>query len=469
MSQAGRCCLHTNQCFPRQELVEQLKSRIQDLQALTSQAERRSRRQEVSHQAVARRGKPEFGKFRTIQRAACDLHKALVAACSKHIVHNVQLCLLPRVTREFTQVRFTVSFGGSQTQEALTTSRSLWLAIESVIKDTVTPIGEHPDDVPTGITISLKRQHSPDQLEIARKPRKRVQFAPPPSPTCQRLTLCESNRSSPDLELRGNLCSVLQRYLRQQRLAYNPCLGFLEVTADFKHLIYIDSPSSDANASMSLASLLASWHKRNVITGLSQYERVQLAKCLATAVLYYRASPWLKQSWRSEDIYFCRLDKHASPTLLASMSRIYKTPLYVNSSIRGPESEEEERCQTLDSSSSPSASFHLTRNPILFGLGTMLLELAFEAPFKSLQRPIDIRQGGREEFAEYFTATRLSKLVSTKMCKSYKDIVERCLHCDFGCGDDLSDPTLQERFYSQVVCELDQLEKKVRALYSSLE
>ena len=37
---------------------------------------------------------------------------------------------------------------------------------------------------------------------------------------------------------------------------------------------------------------------------MGTYERVRLVRYLATAVLYYYSTPWLKKAWSSDDVYF---------------------------------------------------------------------------------------------------------------------------------------------------------------------
>jgi hypothetical protein len=46
----------------------------------------------------------------------------------------------------------------------------------------------------------------------------------------------------------------------------------------------------------------------------------------------------------------------------------------------------------------------------------------------------------------------------------FASIVRKCLRCDFGCGEDLEDPLLQERLYHDVVFRLENLEEESRKL-----
>lgn len=92
----------------------------------------------------------------------------------------------------------------------------------------------------------------------------------------------------------------------------------------------------------------------------------------------------------------------------------------------------------------------------------MLIELAFEAPLRDLQLPVDIEGSQEDWHTEFFTAKRVSRITASPLGGRYAKIVRKCLQCDFGRGDDLDDPGLQEGVYREVVCELGQLEEKLR-------
>jgi len=106
----------------------------------------------------------------------------------------------------------------------------------------------------------------------------------------------------------------------------------------------------------------------------------------------------------------------------------------------------------------------LAPNFLLFGLGVVLLEIAYSAPLKSLQQPCDLENGIENQYTDFFTARRLVNSIGREMGNSYGTIVKKLLHCDFGCGDDLSNRDLQAGYYRDVVCELDRLEQGFRQL-----
>lgn len=178
---------------------------------------------------------------------------------------------------------------------------------------------------------------------------------------------------------------------------------------------------------------------------MSQYERVRLAKYLATAVLYCHATPWLNRAWRSEDIHF-----FDSPD--PSVEQPQHVCAYMTSSV------------STESLPASPAYPRLIRNPVLFGLGVMFLELAFQVPLAALARSIDREEGGKPDFDEYFTARRVVEFSHGKISKSFKEVIKRCLYCDFGHDDDFKSHALQQAFYNNVITVLDDLEEQFREL-----
>ncbi|KAJ5332787.1 uncharacterized protein N7506_006570 [Penicillium brevicompactum] len=182
---------------------------------------------------------------------------------------------------------------------------------------------------------------------------------------------------------------------------------------------------------------------------MGQYERVRLAKNLATAFLYYHSTPWLNETWRSEDVQFfgpCDSLLHQAHHVLP----------YMTTSIRAVGS-------SINAQRRSSDYTHI-RNPVLFGLGVMLLELAYQAPLRTLQQPVDLEKGETQGFADWFTAHRLVDQSYRMVSKSYKTIIKKCLYCDFGHDSDFASPALQEAFYHDVITGLENLERIFREL-----
>jgi hypothetical protein len=69
-----------------------------------------------------------------------------------------------------------------------------------------------------------------------------------------------------------------------------------------------------------------------------------------------------------------------------------------------------------------------------------------------------------DQNTEYYTADRVRLSASNLLGTKYAEVARKCVQCDFGCGSDLNNVALQESFYWEVVCELEELERKLKEL-----
>ncbi|KAJ5621360.1 hypothetical protein N7528_006143 [Penicillium herquei] len=423
--------------------VSSLKHSVQDLESLVvtftsvvNQPKKTYTRQESSISGTPERRR-KFEDFRVIQQAASSLYDAVGTACAAHTVHNVHISLQPALDGTTTRVRFNVAF----VQHQKASGNAVWIDVESIIKS-------HEKYSQLEFTssysenLSFKRQQEADCGERPPTQRKRVQFKLPVAaikPPYSKADIVEI----PNLYIQRNLCKVVERFFNQQH--DNSCIGLLGDNSTCKHLAYFASQTSiTAKSTARSLSELISQSRSDITKEMSQYERVRLAKYLATAVLYYHATPWLNRAWRSEDV-------HLFGSLGPSIEQPQHVLAYMTSSVS-------------TESQSVSPGYHcFVRNPVLFGLGVMLLEVAFQAPLTTLQQPVDFK-GGESDFAEYFTAKRVVEFSHVQINKGFQDVIKKCLYCDFGHDNDFASPALQQAFYNNVITVLDNLEERFREL-----
>ena len=104
----------------------------------------------------------------------------------------------------------------------------------------------------------------------------------------------------------------------------------------------------------------------------------------------------------------------------------------------------------------------MARNPVLFSLGVVLLEIGHGTSLTSLKLPCDSAYG--QCHSDFFTARRLAMKKRTVMGAIYNDIVEQVVESAFPHGDDLNDPVFQASFYNDVISTLDELGQGFRKL-----
>lgn len=419
----------------------------------TNQAPRTTRRQDK-----------DIENLRLIQKASILLYQALGSACTKHTEHQAHFCLQPSLKEDLhPQVRFSIAFSNLTLGNTTGLGDLLWFDVDTTIKEALTADPAQICNVLAQVSSSLKRRNlSPSPSPPpATKVRKRGRTArhlpstpPPGRPLLPPVTqLPPLAMEPPNLCKHGNFCNQLKDCSRQPFVRQDRCIGLLEETGKYRHLVYLPqaSPVPQQTQTISLATYFRTARNPDLSDGLALHERIGLAKLLSTAVLQFHATSWLRGRWRSEDVLSFYVDPS---TRGVEGIKSFNAP-YVNVSVKG-----------INGPLSRVPTF-LTRsfvqNPLLFDLGVMLLELAFQAPLRQLQKPGDLDNGQEDIYTEFFTAKRLCRL-STQLGLRYREVARKCIHCDFGRGDDLNKPELQEAFYREIICELDNLEGEFRRL-----
>ena len=341
------------------------------------------------------------------------------------------------------QVKFDMAF----THRVLSDTSSgdpIWFLVDSIINEHMDACTSAQTTCMDELKKTLKRQLTPTLTQAAKKVKKSVSFASAvpvslPTPNLPPLTSALAC-------IGADFCDYIRRHFRQPLIS-DACL-VLENTAQCKQLVYPShfTACSEPRKGTSLGQLITSTNKPGSVDGILLHERVALAKMLAIAVLQYHATPWLRLSWRSDDIFFFGIEADAQLTKRPSISAPY-----INARIN------ENFAQVSDHQPT------IARNPTLFSLGVVFLELAHSARLESLKLPCDAENG--QIFSEFFAARRLAKCKRSVMGSVYNNIAEQLVEGAFPCGDDLNNPELQVTFYEDVICPLDELEQGLSKLY----
>ncbi|KAJ5564041.1 hypothetical protein N7513_000283 [Penicillium frequentans] len=411
------------------DALQDLASLVQVFVSLMPQP-RKPRLVEQSKEAVSLRSCREFQHFQIVQQAACSLYDAFGTACNAHTVHNLHLSLQPGLDQTLSRVQFNVAYS----QISIASGKSIWIKVETKIK---------PPEV-------ISRSTSLPMRDEIRSLKRSVHFEDTSSESHQQVrsqTSSEPLRGVPNLHLQRNLCTLVEKFSHQREC--DGCIGLLGDNVVCTHLAYMDNQTDSKSTSTSLSQLI-SLSRTELAESMSLYEQIRLCRYLATAVLYYHATPWLKKAWRRDDIHFFG---HGS-----SLRQMPHNLLYVAmaTSVQVQDS-------SISSQPQLSSYHHIIRNPVLFGLGVMFLELAYEAPLEVLQQPVDIEKGGPQGFADYFTAHRVAES-GRKVTGSFKAIIKKCLYCDFGHDSDFMSSGLQQAFYHEVIGGLEKLEAKLQEI-----
>jgi hypothetical protein len=424
---------------------------------------------------AAKRTKYRVDQYDAVRRAAVQLFEALGKACNIHPEHWAQIQVEPEhvtaANGEPPLIRFIMAFTQSLMTNRTTEVAPVWVVIESILSNSLADDSpEHREEVQHALShlkMTLKRVNDspPSPLPTKKlKTNKGVRFVSPdpePKPEAepqqkQQTTACTAMKlasqvleaSLPDFSKDHNLCLQIQQSLATKREKPHGCIGYLRKGDSCKHRVFSNSNvvTTQSSKSTSLAQLIDLVSHRSYAGKLLGCESLKVARQLASAVLQFHTTPLMKSSWRSDDVIFFGINETNQRLILMNP--------HLNVRVQDP-----------SASSLPTNTIShraLTGNPYLFGLGIILIELAYQVPFRSLRSAEDLVNGQEDQTTDFRTAERIAWSIGNGLGKTYGTIVRKCLFCNFGEDTkDLGDLRLQTAFHRDVLCELEKLEDQM--------
>ncbi|KAL8788305.1 MAG: hypothetical protein Q9195_007361 [Heterodermia aff. obscurata] len=401
----------------------------------------------------------EMEKFQRVQHASQILHDALSRACKIHPEHVVQLCLLAKCTSDelgLYNTRFTLAFSHTdssghaslaidptRSNQTTTPCDMIWFEIESVTgingktrEDRYTGDAERPPVNDVSQRPKWEKSVSTSSRDIATS-----------SASVQQVHL-----TNPEPQNHQDLCMHLSQISVGAAGSY---FYTLEQIRGCRHFVHGPVSLSASRSSISLAQLITQGSGEKLSGELPQYQRLAHAKALTLAVLQFHPTPWLSESWKSDNVFFCGSFKGGSQQHQGGA-----VP-HLNATVAPAKS----TAKSISPTTTPSAlTASVVPNLLLFDLGVMLLELAYNAPFQALRLQQTLPESANTAVADFTVALTLADQVGIFLGAGFAAIVKKCLRCDFGCGNSLDHPALQARLYEDVVCKLERLEEGFRKL-----
>lgn len=434
------------------QILCDLRSLNDDFRTLSIQTVNSTSLQSQRQVIPPRKPYEEVERYQVIRQASRQVYEALGRACTKHTEHQAHFCVEVEQPKTMgnhkAQVKFSMAYTHTTLAGSTDQSDLIWFVVDLTSDEAVrSGNSDATIDHHDSFGQSLKRQ-----IEPATKAEKRLRFQSATSPSAPTLstlsTAAITNAILSNDSMRKDFCDFIRRRLREP-LQASECVGVLDNTESCRSFVY---PSSNkccrqSRQAISLRQVISNVSKQKAAGGIGLYQRLRLAKTLATAVLQYHSTPWLRISWLSEDVYFFD----------SGLASIQGTPSltlpHLNVKVKGP-------CGQL-SRTSTFPLHNMVRNPLLFNLGVILLEIAYTSNIETLQSPINLDNGRENRYTEFFAARRLAKSAKSDMGSTNHKIVEKLVECDFGCGMELDDPQLQAAFHRDVICPLEILEQKL--------
>jgi hypothetical protein len=353
-----------------------------------------------------RNGATSLSQFDLIRKASWKLHEVLSSLwpCKAQAEHYASISLKAHVQQsdQTARVRFNLTWVcDTHGQDRASKRAPVCLSME-----TLSEVSIPPDS--TLLTDTDASLHTPVQVD-----------------------------SATDLSSVEDLCAHLSRQKSLNPTSKLGCAGFLQQSAKSKHFIFPKAEHDlTSHSPTSLRDVLIM--NKDSRLGLPLNDKMFLATSLAAAVLQYHSTPWLKDELCGRSVLFFGETDYSKSPLNAP---------YISTSPFG-----QSTSNAKDPIQQPPAA--LAPNSLLYNLGVMLIELAFETP---LNDPKDHAGGVDQQHLSHHSVKRLAEMVGQKVGPRYRVVVQRCLECRFETVQtELEDVSLQRAFYYSVICELKQ-------------
>jgi hypothetical protein len=264
-------------------------------------------------------------------------------------------------------------------------------------------------------------------------------------------------------------------YVYLQYLKCQPCqcLGYLQ--GAYLQRFYRPPSQPGLTGHPILLSGIMSWARARPFGGtLSPPIAFHIASSLATSVLQFHSTPWLPETWRTEDITFFNVEDLSVAEELNLTYPYFKiefAPRKFTAKQKGKAIAIEPNHTTAEGSSLSNITG--ARNELLLRLGIVLIEVGLSRPWQELREYTLARSNlPPHRRTDYNVAEALARSpdLRNKRGPRYVCIVKKCIGCDFGLSDPQIDlmgsEELQRVFLLQVVDELQQLKLRAGELFS---
>ncbi|KAK1671439.1 hypothetical protein BDP55DRAFT_560506 [Colletotrichum godetiae] len=440
--------------------IQDLRASIDDLKRIREQRSELKRHQNELVATKPPRGKlsQEYGHISQVRRASRAFHEALAQAWSTKSAsaevldmrHTVRL-FLDTTVKDDVQMHVAIScMGHEHADRTLAPERLARILVRSQIRTWIDAETEDPTSV------------APDPDGNPRQKRRKVRFSQD-----VREETCKDDESDVTRGVQHHKDSVVNLCSEGLCPALNSvfnfasgeafsdqCLGYIDSSSQdpFRHSIYpgsVDSRSQLMTISQGLMSM------NDVLmtpaeSTLSIIDQLKLARDMVSAVLKFYSTPWLREYFTLRDLSFFQMSGDFSRclrTLHLGFDFVQSSAANLPRSMDGieatamPDSSDGSPGEVETAVERAKLEYGI-RNLTLWSLGITLLQIG---RWSSLEAPEDV-----------LSVRRLSRQVPT-LGPKYRDLTRKCLECDFGFGDDLLKPRLQQAVYESVVCELSDM------------
>ncbi|KAI4598487.1 hypothetical protein KJ359_002897 [Pestalotiopsis sp. 9143b] len=215
----------------------------------------------------------------------------------------------------------------------------------------------------------------------------------------------------------------------------------------FRHSFYREEMVS-VNA-ISMDDILG----RSIERSLTMVEQLKTARTLAAAVLKFHETPWLNDHFSPRNIHFFPVQDDMCKSLQtlhleAQFSQEDANTVAEPADTPMTDDSQDGSAQTLVSGAigieqqeafGRAKLLHGVRNTTLWSLGIILLQIGSWSRIPALDDVVAVRDASSQV---------------SNLGPKYQRLTKQCLDCDFGYGEDLSTPRLQQAVYQNIIGDL---------------
>ncbi|KAH6844728.1 hypothetical protein B0I37DRAFT_327480 [Chaetomium sp. MPI-CAGE-AT-0009] len=247
-----------------------------------------------------------------------------------------------------------------------------------------------------------------------------------------------------------DLCSTLRGSRELRPVCYGHLVDTEHLNRSFEVYSHGMVANSDSWSTVVLRDVLE--HKDGLQPLATLREKISLSLAIASSVLQLSKTPWMPEVPTSMDVHFFKrgpLLSYQQPFLLKSFPEPSLPPQASHPRTDGG-------CD--------GRTIMVDRNPTLFALGIMLLEIMLGSTLDQLREPLEraLAFDGDElgMIRDSVTAHRLLEQRVALISPPYQAVVERCIGC--AAGQHLDEETFRQEVYNGVVMELEAIWEHTR-------
>ncbi|KAM0279452.1 hypothetical protein ACHAQH_004613 [Verticillium albo-atrum] len=226
------------------------------------------------------------------------------------------------------------------------------------------------------------------------------------------------------------------------------CLGHLDIDSEagYRHSFYPGLQQASCKNASKDPVPISKVFEPSVEEFVSMLDRLKLARCLVSAVLKFHSTPWLRDTWQLQDLSIFPTDNE---DLAKSLSTLHVGVGFAQRHAQRPVIDSMEGVQCTEDATTGNVGEY---EKLLCGIGNMALHSLGVALLQ-----IDRWTRLEVETLDDIVKIRKMSTESFSLGPQYGEITRKCLRCDFGYGDDLSKPRLQEAVYGSLVGVLEKM------------